>query len=390
MANTIQVKRKDFINQLLSITQPNIGIADVVIDRTKLLQALKLQTQPQADILTINYGMTSWRYDYKMKHTHYNPHDRDGMPSQDDDCEWVYEPYTKEPEPCIQFSCDHTIMRFLNRPKVKYGEPQVKHLNFIDHEEYTKPELTGIPLDSQELLRALEFVLPCVATEQSRPVLNCLLLDCGDDVIKIVAADGFRLGVATIPAKGIPKDKALIYHGELFTFLKSIKPTGKGKTKYYPEVYMAHDYKTVTFSYPDDSIAVDKQDYNFPQYELLIPKQGTHIEFIASQMLGATKALSVIAKDGSGIIRLQFQHGFPIGKALLTAKSEELGDSSVDCDAKVDADCKIALNAKYLRDLLGLCGGNLVDMFLTTPSSPAVVNSGDDRQWTMMPMFVQW
>ncbi len=373
MANTITVNRKEFIKQLSSITQPNVGIADIVIDRTRLLQALKLQTQPKADILTINYGKASWSYLYQ--------HNSDGT--------WDYDPYTKEPEPCIQFSCDHTIMRFLNRPRVKYGEPQVKHLNFIDHENYVKPKLMGIPLDSQELLRALSFVLPCVATAQDRPVLTCVLLDSGDDVLKLVAADGFRLGIASIPAKGIPKDKIVVDPKELYTFLKGIKPIGKGKSKYYPEVYLSYHKHTVKFVCESGELELPHFNGNFPDYTQLIPASGTHIEFIASQLLEATRALNTIAKDGSGIIRLQFQKGYPCGKILLTAKSEELGDSSVDCDAKVDADCKIALNTKYLIDLLKLCGDNPVDAFLTTPSSPMVLNDGD-WQWVIMPMYVQW
>ncbi len=391
MANTIKVNRKDFIKQLSSITQPNVGIADVVIDRTRLLQALKLQTQPQADILTINYGKASWSYLYNHKAASYKwVGDGNGGMTQEmvKPDSWEYDPYTKEPEPCIQFSCDHTIMRFLNRPKVKYGEPEIKHLNFIDHEQ-PKPKLTGISLDSQELLRALSFVLPCVATAVDRPVLNCILLDSDNDVLKLAVADGFRLGVASIPAKGIPKDKVVVDPKELYTFLKGIKPIGKGKSKYYPEVYLNYHNNKVKFAYESGELELPHFNGNFPDYTQLIPAQGTHIEFIASQLLEATKALSTIAKDGSGIIRLQFQKGYPLGKILVTAKSEELGDSSVDCDAKVDSDCKIAVNTKYLIDLLKLCGDDSVDTFLTTPSSPMVFNN-DDWQWVIMPMYVQW
>ncbi len=84
----------------------------------------------------------------------------------------------------------------------------------------------------------------------------------------------------------------------------------------------------------------------------------------------------------------------PYGKVILTTKNSQYNDeqseSSAECDTKVEADCKIALNTKYLIALLSQCGDNIVDARLTTPSSPVVFNIGSDRQWTVTPMFVQW
>ena len=379
MASSIKVLREVLISKLSSVKEDNVSIADIAINRKRLLETLKLQTQPDADILTINYGKVFW-YDRYQKQ---NGHPLNSY--------WVTEEV--KDQPCIQISCNHTTMRFLNKPKAKYGiEPKVIPLNFVDHADYTKPELTGIPLDTQELIRALNFALPCVATETGRPVLNCVLFDSSDNTLKLVSADGFRLMVVPIPAKGIPQDKVLIHRNDiikLLSYLKAIKPIGKGKIKTYPEVYLTYDYKTVKFSSDNGSIEFEKQAYTFPDYPQLIPKDGTKIECIASDMLDGVKALSHIAKDGSGIIRLQFQHSIPLGKLLLTAKSEDLGESSVDCDAIVESDCKIATTAKYLTDLLSPCGQSRITLKLTTPSSPLVF-SVDGKTCVIMPMFVQW
>jgi len=310
MTTQIKVLRENVIKSLSSIKDDNVSIADVAINRKRLLEALKLQNE---DMLTINYGKVSWG-DYN-KYTEYNIED----------------------ETCIQFSCNHTIMRFLNRPTVKYGEPKVIPLNFIDHRTAAQVELTGIPIDSQEFIEALSFVIPCIASERTRPALNCILFDSDKDVIKLVSADGFRLGISKITAEGIPTDKVMVDMADiqrLMVFLKAIKPISSGKGKYYPEVYLSYG-KTIKLSTKDGSIELEKQDFTFPDYQKLIPKDGTKIEFIASNMLEAAKALSKIANNGSGIIRLQFNAGDPCGKIQLTARSEELGDSTVECDAIV-------------------------------------------------------
>lgn len=363
MTTQIKVLRENLINTLSSVKEDNVSIADVTINRRKLLEALKLQTQD--DILTLTYGKVSW--EAKVKN-----------------------------EACIQFSCNHTTMRFLNRPKSKtWQEPKVIPLNFVDGfvDQEAKPELTGIPIDPQELIKALAFVLPCVVTETSRPILNCILFYSGHDVIKLVTADGFRLGISRVIAKAIPTDKVLIELADiqrLMVFLKAVKPIGWGKGKCYPDVYLSYSKKTIKFATKDGYIELDKQKYTFPDYKRLMPSKGTKVEFISNDMLRAVKALSNIANDGSGAIRLNFSKGKPCGKITLTARSEEYGQSSVECDALVKSACKIAVNARYLKDLMSLCKDSRVIARVKHYTNPILFNIGDDKQCLVMPMFVQW
>ena len=368
MTTTIKVNRKDLIAKLASVKDDNVSIAEVTINRQRLLEALKLQTQE--DMLTLTYGLVSWE-DKTKKHGH----------------------SIIDNEPCLQFSCNHTVMRFLNRPKqVRYGqEPKIKHLNFIDYRTETTTELTGTPIDPQELIKALSFVLPCVATEQTRPVLNCVMFESGKGIIKLVAADGFRLAIDHIAVKGILKHKVLIQLADiprLLTFLRAVKPTGKGKSKEYPQVYLAYNDQSIRFATESGYIDLAKQAGTFPDYSKLIPTEGTQVEFIASDMLESVKALAHIAKNGSGIVRLNFATGKPCGKITLTAKYDD--ETSTECDAIVPASCKIALNYKYLLDLLNQCKQERVTMQVKSPSEPALFTIADGKQWIIMPMFVQW
>lgn len=379
MVQTMKVLRKDFIAKLQGVKDDNISIADVVIDRNKLVAALKLQTELEADILTLTYGTVSWE----------DMHKSQGY------CGDHWMTTSVDNEPCVQFSCNHTVMRFLNRPKQKNfaKSPTVTPLNFVSTVRTTKP--FGIPIDTRELLDALNFVLPCVASETGRPVLNCVLFESDDNAIKLVTADGFRLGVTQIKAEGIPADKVMVQLADihrLLAFLKAVKPEGKGKSKVYPDVYLSHDYKAIKFATQDSTIEFARQPGTFPDYTRLLPKtdEGTKIEFIASDMLEAVKSVAVSAKDGSGIIRLHFTHGKPAGKVRAIAKSEDCAESASEFDALVDADCKIALQQSYLIDLMRLCKDTRVIMRVKQPSEPALFTLPDDRLWLVMPMFVQW
>jgi len=386
MATQIKVLRENLISKLASVKEDNVSIAGIAIERRKLLEALKLQKQADADTLTISYGNVSWQYEYK----NYS------------DGRWELDPFTLEPKPCIQISCNHTTMRFMHCPKSKnWQEPKIIPLNFTDHRSYIKPELNGIPFDTRELISALTYALHGVATEESRPVLCCVLFDSGDNVLKLVSADGFRMPIISMPAEGIPAGKVLIHSSDilkLITFLKAVKPIGKGKGKYYPEVYLAYTDNGLKFSHDNGMIEFEKQDGTFPNYEQLIPKdEHSKVEFIASDMLQAVKSISNIANDGSGIIRLQVQQGEPAGKISVSASSEEYGESTVECDALVEyseyhktAPCQIAANNHYLIDLLKLCGDNRITLKIRQSSSPMVFEIGDNRQAVIMPMMAQW
>ena len=367
--NTIKVLNENLIKALSSVKEDNVSIADVVIDRRKLLAALRLQAQPDAEVITLNYGKLSWQ--------------ADGSKGSND----------LDPEPCVQFSCNHTAMRFLNRPhKVKYGqEPKIIPLNFVDHRaEPIKQALTGIPIDTQELLEALNFVIHGVATDGSRPPLECVCFDCSKNTLQLVTADGFRLPIATMKVKGMTKKQALIHRldiPKLLTFLKN-NYTGKGKSKAWLDTYLDIREQKTMFISAKGMVEFDNQTGSYPNYSQLVPDKGTHIQVVASEMLEGVKALKRIADDGSGIIRLKFDR-YP-SKLTLSARSEELGDSQVECQAMVDRECNIAANAHYLTDFLSTCKDNVIDLFVDSPSSPMVVYKNSEQLEVVMPMFVQW
>lgn len=378
MNNEIKISRKDLIHKLSGITDDNVSIGNVAINRHKLLSVLRLQPEDGDDMLTITRRRVSWHDKYKTQ-THWG------------DGSWIVSKVKNEP--CIQISSNHTVMRFLNRPKVKAGaEPEITPLNLNSNTIQSK--LSGTLLDTQELIEAINFVIPCIGNEPHREVLQCVLFDSNKDAISLVTADGFRLTSAKITARGIRKGKVLIHAKDitkLTALLKSIKPIGKGKAKLYPQVYVKYGRKYITFSTAGDSIKLDKQTWIFPNYKPLIPKDGTKIKFISRDLLAATRALSHIAKDGSGIIRLQFQRRKPHGKILLSANGWD-GDnkSTAECDAIVPASRKVAINTKYLMDLLRLCPNEIVIVRVKHHTNPVVFDIDTNKQAVIMPMFVQW
>ncbi|MBI2170449.1 MAG: DNA polymerase III subunit beta, partial [Chloroflexi bacterium] len=101
------------------------------------------------------------------------------------------------------------------------------------------------------------------------------------------------------------------------------------------------------------------------------------------------------ARDGSGIVRLQIVPGAGggPGKMVVSARAEELGENTGEVDVKAEGgEAKVAFNAKYLNEVLGVLSQEEIALETTTPSSPGVLRpvGADNYVHVIMPMFVQW
>jgi hypothetical protein len=94
---TIKTLNENVIKVLSQVTNDNVTIGDVTINRKTLLESLKLFKLD--DVLRINYGQVTW-FDNVSEY-------RDNAIFQT----------TIDGESCIQISIDRNTMRFLNRPK---------------------------------------------------------------------------------------------------------------------------------------------------------------------------------------------------------------------------------------------------------------------------------
>ena len=121
----------------------------------------------------------------------------------------------------------------------------------------------------------------------------------------------------------------------------------------------------------------------------------TRADIDLQRMVQATRAASVFARDGSGIIRLIMTPGEngDEGSVSISSRAEEMGDNRGVVMAKVEGDeSKIAFNARFLTDVLNVMRGDDVVLETSTPSSPGLFRSDKLTGYShvIMPMYVQW
>ena len=267
----------------------------------------------------------------------------------------------------------------------------------IDAEEFppipSVNEGVGVTMASQDLRHAINQVVFAAATEDSRPVLTGVNVEMESDRFTLAAADGFRLAVfkGTLETT-LPEPLSFIIPARTLTELNRLL----GDQSEPVEFTVTPQRSQALFRLQNVELVSQLVQGTFPNYQQLIP-DGFETRTVVSlqDFLRATKAASIFARDGGGIVRLQVSPGDGAqGKMLISARAEELGDNQGEFDAQVEGpETKIAFSSKYLQEVLSILDDKTeVAVETSTPSSPGVLKpvSDEDYVHVIMPMFVQW
>ena len=268
----------------------------------------------------------------------------------------------------------------------------------IDAEEFppipTVDEGVGVTVASQNLRHAINQVVFAAATEDSRPVLTGVNVELEGDRFTLAAADGFRLAVFKGALETtLPEPLSFIIPARTLTELNRLL----GDQSEPVEFTVTPQRSQALFRLQNVELVSQLVQGTFPNYQQLIPDAFETRTVVSLQdFLQATKAASIFARDGGGIVRLQVSPSGDgaQGKMLISARAEELGDNQGEFDAQVEGpETKIAFSSKYLQEVLSVLDDQMeVAVETSTPSSPGVLKPVSDEGYVhvIMPMFVQW
>ena len=246
-------------------------------------------------------------------------------------------------------------------------------------------------VDPKVLRRAISRVVMAAATEESRPILTGVAMKLEGKKFTLAAADGFRLAVETaslpepvetpavvvIPARTMHELLRLLDHEELV--LLRVTPN-KSQV-----MFRANGVEMVSQLLQGD----------FPHYEQLIPQSyETRTVFDQGALAAACRTAAVFSRDESNIIRVRSANDEDPSKVAISARNEETGEtrSEVSIAEQEGGPFKIAFNARYLLDVVGVLDPGQIVLETKSPSSPGVFRAVDapDYVHVVMPLFVTW
>jgi DNA polymerase III sliding clamp (beta) subunit (PCNA family) len=120
-----------------------------------------------------------------------------------------------------------------------------------------------------------------------------------------------------------------------------------------------------------------------------VPVPTNVLKFEVAAFMEEITAAAEVAKDASGIVRLY------VGPKTIrvVAKAEGMGSFEGQIDASGDKEGRIALNASYVLDALGVLHTTFGTIGLRSQTEPVLIQPvGDDTDFShiIMPMIVEW
>jgi len=237
----------------------------------------------------------------------------------------------------------------------------------------------------REMVAKTQFA---ITGEDTRYFLNGALFSLRPDSMSLVATDGHRLALITVPrdgqaAKGSEEIKAILPKktlGELARLLSE----GEG------DIHYERGENHLFFDVGGRMLISRMIDGQFPAYERVIPKgNDKHIEFERDRLTNAVKRVALMSNERSRAVKFQIDKG----KVDVTSSSPELGEAketlSVDYSG---AAMQICFNAQYVLDFLAAVTSDVVALDLKDEVSQAVMGpvgaDGYEYTYVIMPMRV--
>jgi DNA polymerase-3 subunit beta len=250
---------------------------------------------------------------------------------------------------------------------------------------------SGISLDAITLKEMILNVAFAASVDDSRPVLTGVLINMEGKSLSMVGTDGFRLAICKVDLPvTFAKKQMIVPASTLKEVVRIIGATKASKIT----LSLPLTGSQVVFRCENVQIVSQLIDGKYPDYQAILPKgYKTRTVIATADLLKACKQASIIAREGSNVVRFHLQPGpNQTGKVKLLAESDETGASEIELDATIEGqELEIAFNVKFMQDGLEAISMKRVVVETNTHNTPATIRPAEEQDaylYVLMPMHI--
>lgn len=193
----------------------------------------------------------------------------------------------------------------------------------------------------RQLIGATSFA---VSAEESRPILNGVLWQLGENDMRMVATNGHRLARMTVPvdAPGAPRADMIVPPRAL----QQVDRLFDQGT----EIEVARSENHLGFQSGSTLVYTRLIEGPYPNYEQVIPKDNDKVAIADKQQFAsALRRMAVVASDQTHRVRLQFA---PMS-VRFSVETPDLGEAHEEMEVDYQGEpLEIGFNAAYLLEVL--------------------------------------
>ncbi len=264
----------------------------------------------------------------------------------------------------------------------------------IDAQEFPpmpSPDLSsGVELNIADFKEMIHQVSFAASSEESRPVLQGVLMEINNNKLSLAATDGFRISVRTAELSASQDNpvKVIIPARSLSELARIATDGNETVTMIVPP-----DRGQAIFHMKNAELVTQLIEGNFPDYRAIIPRSfKTRTVISTNEFLKACRQAEIIAREGNNVIRLNFQpqDGAP-GTVEFSTQSEEMGSGEVVVDANIEGpELLVAFNVRYLSEVLEVIGTPNTILETNANNTPGLLSpvGNDNFHHVIMPMHL--
>lgn len=255
----------------------------------------------------------------------------------------------------------------------------------------TLPDASGkvsVSLKRDTMRQMIARTQFAITGEDTRYYLNGALLILRASDMSLVATDGHRLALVTVPREGGKKGA----DEEMRVILprKTLGELGRLLAEEEGDIHFEKGENHLFFDVGGRVLFSRMIDGQFPAYERVIPKNNDkRVEFERDRLTSAVRRVALLSNERSRAVRFQMD----TGKVEITSSSPEFGEAHevlvVDYSGPA---VQICFNAQYVLDFLGVVETESVALEFKDEMSQAVMKplgaDGYDYTYVIMPMRI--
>ncbi len=257
----------------------------------------------------------------------------------------------------------------------------------------TLPDASGkvsVSLKRDTMRQMIARTQFAITGEDTRYYLNGALLIIRGNEMSLVATDGHRLALVTVPRDASGAKKSADEEMRVILPRKTLGELGRLLAEEEGDIHFEKGENHLFFDVGGRVLFSRMIDGQFPAYERVIPKSNDkRVEFERDRLTSAVRRVALLSNERSRAVRFQMDKG----KVEITSSSPEFGEAHevlvVDYPGPT---VQICFNAQYVLDFLGVVETESVALEFKDEMSQAVMKplgaEGYDYTYVIMPMRI--
>lgn len=267
-----------------------------------------------------------------------------------------------------------------NAVNIRSGKSFFKVMGLAEDDFPKMPEIKeseGVELEQALFKESLSLTVFAISSDETRYVLNGIMISIKGEDARFVATDGRRLAFIK---KEIGKNKKsfemIIPSKAVYELLKILN--WEGTLMMYPTK------SQVVFRVGETVLSSRLIEGHFPNYEQVIPKEEKTLSSANREdFLQAVRRTALLTSADSPAVKLDFLKD----KILVSSRSPNLGEAREELAAQINGEeLAIGFNPNYLLDVLKNLDVDEIQFSLSDPDKPGLVKGKDGYLYVIMPM----